>query len=278
VRRRSIGAVVLAAALAAGAAVQAQLLVLPSVMPGRRGTGSFLWFDRAFPDVDIELVGEHSYVNHPLEVGVLLYFHNQRLGRCYVAPDGLRVAVNGHVLEVFEPGHENGRDRAWTGVGASSLFPCTAANFKSRKGETIEADRPATVTIDLGTRHAEMTAATYFQHRRLVLRSGSTARAGDVVIVDRQPRNQELIDASPSIRLERSTWDSTELFTRQGVTYAAGTWRFALPHLAPGRYKVHAYLNGSDLAVVDACRGVHRCLAQIPNAAYLAVPELDVVE
>jgi len=40
--------------------VRAQLLRLPSVIPGRAGTGSFLWFNRAFPDVDVELVGSET--------------------------------------------------------------------------------------------------------------------------------------------------------------------------------------------------------------------------
>jgi hypothetical protein len=281
-----IGAVVVAVVIAGVTGVRAQLLRLPSVMPGRAGTGSFLWFDRAFPDLEFEIVANQNFTDRQVEVSALLYFHNERFGHCFVAPDGLRVAVNGHVLEVAEPGHENrhrresDRDDGWNGFdyNYSSLFPCTAAAFKSRKGETIETDRPVTATLDLGSKHAEMSSATFFQPRRLVLRSARTARAGDTVILDRQPRSDDLIESTPSIRLERSTWETTELFPRDGVKYAAGTWRFALPRLARGRYKVHANLSGSDLAVVDTCRGVHRCLAQVPSSTYQPVPELDVIE
>jgi len=276
----------MALVVAGAAAVQAQLLRLPSVMHGRAGTGSFLWFNRAFPDLDVEIHANQNYGEHRLEAVVLMYFHNQRFRHCFVAPDGLRVAVNGHPLEVSEPGHENrhrsesDRDDGWNGFdyNYSSLFPCTAAAFKSGKGDTIETDRPVTVTLDLGTRHAEMSSATFFQPRRLVLRSANTAKTGDIVIIDRQPRSDDSPESTPSIRLERSTWESTELWPRDGVTYAAGTWRFALTRLARGRYKVHAYLSGSDLAVVDTCRGVHRCLAEVPSSTYQPVPELDVIE
>ena len=269
---RTVVVVAVVVAIAGATAVRAQLLRLPSVMHGRVGTGSFLWFDRAFPDLNVELIGGENYTDHRFEVGVLLYFDHQRLGHCFFAPDGLRVAVNGHLLEASARGHENGRDPRW------SLFPCTAANFRSRKGEAIEMDRPATVTLNLGSKHAEMSSATFFQPRRLVRRSASTARAGDIVILDRRPRSEDLIDSTPSIRLEKSTWDSIELFPREGVTYAAGTWRFALPRLAPGHYKVHASVSGSDLAVVDACHGVHRCFTQIPSSAYVAEPQFDVIE
>jgi len=274
VHRARLATVVLAAALVVGGAmaVRAQLLRLPSLMGGRQGTGSFLWFDRAFPDLDVEVVASENYTDHRLEVGVLMYFNDQRIGHCYVVPDGLRVAVNGHVLDVEERGHENGRGPRW------SLFPCTHACLRSRKGEVIETDRPVTVTIDLGTKHAEMISRTFFQPRRLVLRSGSTARIGGTVIVDRQPPSDDVVESTPTIRLERSTWDSIELWPRDGVTYAAGTWRFALPRLAPGRYKVHASVSGMDLAVIDRCSGVHRCYAQIPSSTYRPAPELDVVE
>jgi len=272
-------AVVVAVAIAGATAVRAQLLRLPSVIPGRTGTGSFLWFNRAFPDLDVELVGGENFSDHRFEVTVLIYLRNQQIGHCFVAPDDLRVAVNGHRLEVSERGHENGRERAWNGNGASSLFPCTAASFSSRKGETIETDRPATVTLDLGSKHAEMTSATFFQPRRLVLLSARTARPGDTVMVARQPRSEEIVGSSPSIRLERARADSIELFESNGVTFAGGTWRFVLPpNVAPGHYKVHASRNLADLAVVETCRGVHRCLAQVPSSAYVSEPELDVVE
>jgi len=277
--RRLTTAVVVAVAIAGATAVRAQLLRLPSVIPGRTGTGSFLWFNRAFPDLDVELVGGENFSDHRFEVTVLIYLRNQQIGHCFVAPDDLRVAVNGHRLEVSERGHENGRERAWNGLRASSLFPCTAASFSSRKGETIETDRPATVTLDLGSKHAEMTSATFFQPRRLVLLSARTARPGDTVMVARQPRSEEIVGSSPSIRLERARADSIELFESNGVTFAGGTWRFVLPpNVAPGHYKVHASRNLADLAVVDTCRGVHRCLAQVPSSAYVSEPELDVAQ
>ncbi len=272
-----IGAVVVAVVIAGAAVVRAQLLRLPSVLPGRAGTGSFLWFNRAFPDLDVELAGGEDFSDHRFQVDVLIYFSNQRIGHCFVAPDDLRVTVNGHLLEVSERGHNNGRD--WTGVGASPLFPCTAASFKSRKGETIETDRPAMVTLDLGSKHAEMTSATFFQPRRLVLLSAKTARPGDTVVVARRPRSEEIVGSSPSIALERPGADRIELFESNGVTFAGGRWRFVLPpRIAPGRYKVHASRNFADLAVVEACQGVHRCLAQVPSSAYVSEPELDVVQ
>ena len=280
-----MAAVILAVAIAGATAVRAQLLRLPSVIPGRTGTGSFLWFNRAFPDLDVELVGSENFSDHKFEVSVLIYFRDQRFGHCFVAPDDLRVAVNGHLLEVSERGHENRRrreeGRGWNGsdYDYSSFFPCTAASFKSRKGDTIETDRPATVTLDLGTKHAEMTSATFFLPRRLVLLSARTARPGDTVMVARQPRSEELLGSSPSIRLERARADSIELFESNGVTFAGGTWRFVLPpNVAPGHYKVHASRNLADLAVVETCRGVHRCLAQVPSSAYVSEPELDVVQ
>jgi len=283
--RRLIGAVVVAVALAGATAVRAQLLRLPSVLPGRAGTGSFLWFNRAFPDLDVELVGSENDADHRFEVSVLITLRNQRFGHCFVAPDDLRVAVNGHVLEVSQRGHENERrreeGRGWNGpdYDFSAFNPCTAASFKSPKNETIETDRPATVTLDLGTKHAEMSSATFFQPRRLVLLSARTARPGDTVMVARQPRSEELVGSSPSIRLERSRMDSIELFESNGVTFAGGTWRFVLPpRLAPGRYKVFASRNLADLAVVETCRGVHRCIAQVPSSAYVSEAVVDVVE
>jgi hypothetical protein len=252
-------------------AVRAQLLRLPSLVPGRAGTGSFLWFDRAFPDLDVFVTGGTDFETHRVRVSVSVSFHDERWGRCYVIPDDLRVAVNGHLLEISERGHENTR-RSW--------LPCTPAWFGSRKGDVIETDRPLTVTLDQGSKHAEMLSASFFQPRQRVLRSGSTARIGDIVIVDRRPRDQDLLEGTPMVRLEKSTssWQSVELFPQDGVKYAAGTWRFALPRLAPGRYKVSAGISGMNFAVVDTCHGVHRCSAEIPSSTYLAAPELDVVE
>src|SRR4029079_2520100 len=165
----------MALVVAGAAAVQAQLLRLPSVIPGRAGTGSFLWFNRAFPDVDVERVGSENFSDHRFEVSVLITFRNQRFGHCFVAPDDLRVALNGHLLEVSQRGHENQRrreeGRGWNGADYDfgEVFPCTGASFKSRSGESIETDRPAVVTLDQGTKHAEMSSATFFQPRRLVL-------------------------------------------------------------------------------------------------------------
>ena len=107
-----MAAVILAVALAGATAVRAQLLRLPSVLPGRAGTGSFLWFNRAFPDLDVELVGSEDFSDHRFEVSVLITFRNERFGHCFVAADDLRVAVNGHVLEVSQRGHENQRRQA----------------------------------------------------------------------------------------------------------------------------------------------------------------------
>jgi hypothetical protein len=280
-----MGAVVVAVALAGATAVRAQLLRLPSVIPGRAGTGSFLWFNRAFPDLDVELVGAENFSDHRFEVSVLITFRNQRFGHCFVAPDDLRVAVNGHLLEVSQRGHENQRrreeGRGWNGpdYDFSAFLPCTGASFNLRRGEIIETDRPATVTIDQATKHAEMTSATFFQPRRLVLLSARTARPGDTVMVTRQPRSEELVGSSPSIRLERPGADWIELFESNGVTFAGGTWRFVLPpRLAPGHYKVFASRNLADLAMVETCHGVHRCIAQVPTSAYVSEAELDVVE
>jgi hypothetical protein len=267
VRRFICAVVVVAAAVAGATAVRAQLLRVPGLMPGRSGTGSFLWFDRAFPELDLELHGAHT--SDGFTAGVFLSFHRPRRGPCFVVPDGLRVAINGHPLEMTERGHENG-PRSW--------FRCTEAHFGSRKGDTFEMDRPAMVTVDLGSKHAEMSAATFFQRRRLLLRSPRTARTGDIVIIDRQPQDEELIEASPSVRLERTPWETTDLFSREGVTYAAGTWRFPMPALPPGRYKVHASVSGTNTVVVDTCRGVHHCLAQLPESAYVSTPELDLVK
>jgi hypothetical protein len=268
--RRSIGVALALAVVGAGAtAVRAQLLRLPSLIPGRAGTGSFLWLDRAFPDLDVFVTGSTDFETRRLQMSVSVSFHNERFGHCYVIPDDMRVAVNGHPLEISERGYANTR-RSW--------LPCTPSWFRSRKGDVFETDRPLTVTLDQGPRHAEMTSATFFKPRRLVLRSGTTARAGDTVIVDRQPRDEDVIESTPIVRLDGATWRSAELFPQDGVKYAAGTWRFALPALAPGRYKVYASLSGMNFAVVDACRGVHRCTAEVPSSTYLPAPELDVVK
>src|SRR6185369_15236594 len=73
---------------------------------GRAGTGAFLWFGRDFPELDMQLDGS-DYEDHQFRAELQLFFAVQREGHCFVAPPELRVAFNGHPMEVQAPGHEN---------------------------------------------------------------------------------------------------------------------------------------------------------------------------
>jgi hypothetical protein len=238
-------------------------------LPGTRlGSGSFLWFGKAFPDLNAQLTA--SAINHErtFQVGVQISYAG-RSERCYVAPPDMAVSVNGRPLVLTYPG----------GFGGVSGSECLPAIFNSTgPAFDVGADQ-AVVVIEHQGKRAEMRVGTYFQQRSFRVVQGAVARPGDRMSLRWVPATDEWYgyDASTAVRLLRDGATIATVEKQHGLTAGNGRLEFPVPRVQPGPARLSVNLMYlMPHPPVDSCRGLHRCETTMPTDLPKAPIPIDI--
>jgi hypothetical protein len=233
-------------------------LFLPSPPGTRLGSGSFLGFGKAFPDLNAQLTAGAMNREWTFKVGVQLSYAAGRSERCYVAPADMAVSVNGRPLALTDPG----------GLDPWSKHQCNPALFNST-GPAFDARADqAVVVIEHQGKRAEMRVTTYFQQRGFRVIQGASARPGDHVSLRWVPASDEWksYDASTAVHLLRGGATIATVEKQHGITGDGGRMEFPVPRVAPGPAQLRvSLLHREPHPAVDSCLGLHRCDTTMPS-------------
>ncbi|WP_394844900.1 hypothetical protein LZC95_48625 [Pendulispora brunnea] len=219
------------------------------------GCASLFGGSHTFSDVDLTIEAVKMR-DRPMVITTRLSTDSN--SNCFVAPDDMRISVDGQALEL---GHKGGKAPPTMISGAPiQLTECAPAVFRSRMNSIFEDRAESIVVVESHGRRAEARIRHLLAQRQLEIQPSNQLRVGDRVTLVWTSTEDEWSGYSKAIGV--TVYHPNDFLVRLQPEIDPPRFTFVLPDVRPGPAKIElatTYIKAPPKVV--ACMGLKSCNA-----------------